>query len=212
MYEHAAEYGIVYHSGPPYEVLRTRWLDFSEMIKLRQLEEMLEVYYNSGQYEVTMKILETQYESAFAMYQQLGEFYEERGYFSMSHSRLRRSEILLEFAEGAAPQALPVLKESLIYDLYARENLKSRPAWAADMAEWKEMTRRYCKNKKQSHVERFSYRFPAGEVRTIAKLPEREKEMQYVLFDYAKRDPLNRQAFSQYIKKESGGTDCQRIM
>lgn len=199
MYEHAAEYELVYRSRPPYEVLRTKWLDFPEVLRIRQVEEMLEVYYNSGQYEVTMKILETQYESPFMMFQSLGAFYEKRGYFAMSHSRIRRGEILLEFAEEEVPGALPVLKESLIFDLYYRENSKSRPAWAADVSEWKALLRMYCKNGKQSHVERFFYRFPDKKVKTIERLPEREKVPLYVRFDYTRRDPLDHQAFFAYL-------------
>lgn len=205
MYEHAAEYRLSYRTRPPYEVLATKWLTFDEVLRIHQVEEMLEVYYNSGQYEVTMKILETQYASAFAMYQQMGAFYEKMGYFDMSHSRIRRAEILLEFVKEKVAQeaiekaALQVLEESLIFDLYYRENSKSRPRWAADMCEWKALTRRYCKNGKQSHVERFSYHFPEKTVHSIKKLPEPAEEPLYVWFDYTRRDPLDHQAYYEYV-------------
>lgn len=194
MYEHAKEYDLLYRNSAPYEVMKTKWLDFAELLKIRRVEEMLEVYYNSGQYEITMKILETQFGSPFKMYLELGKFYEKRGYLSMSHSRIRRAEILLEFAVEAAVEAVPILLESLIYDLYYRENLKSRPSWAADPAEWKAATRQYCRNGKQTHVERFSYRFPEKSVQSIDVLPQREQAAYYVLFDYTKRDPLDYQA------------------
>lgn len=199
MYAHAAEYGLVYRTQPPYEVLRTNWLGYGELLALGQTEEMVEVYYNSGQFETTMKLFETCYESPFALYQSLGSFYERRGYFSMSHSRIRRSEILLEFAEAQKKELLPVLRESLIFDLYCRENMKSRPAWAADASEWRELTRKYCKNGKMSHVERFFYRFPDRETLRVSELPGREREPVYVLFDYERRDPVNRQADYCYI-------------
>lgn len=199
LYEHATKYEVKYRAKPPYEVLCTKWLTFSEVLGIRQVEEMLEVYYNSGQYEVTMKMLETQFKSPFAMYQKLGAFYEEKGYFSMSHSRIRRAEILLEFTKEAAVPAVPVLEESLIFDLYYRENIKSRPAWAADMSEWKALTRQYAKNGKQSHVERFHYRFPKKEQKSVAELPVREETALYVWFDYTRRDPLDHQAYYEYI-------------
>lgn len=199
MYEHAAEYGLIYRSRPPYEVLSTNWLAFPELLAIGRVEEMLEVYYNSGQYEVTMKLLETQFKSAFAMFECMGAFYDKKGYFQMSHSRVRRAEILLEFAKEYAPEAVRVLEESLIFDLYYRENIGNRPAWAAEPSAWKELTRKYCKNGKQSHVERFFYRFPGGETRTVKKLPGREKTPCYVLFDYTRRDPLNHQASYCYL-------------
>lgn len=199
MYEHAAAYEVCYRSNPPYEVLATKWLTFEDVLRIRQVEEMLEVYYNSGQYEVTMKMLETQFESPFGMYQRMGGFYEQKGYFAMSHSRIRRAEILLEFAEEQIPHALPVLKESLIFDLYYRENVKSRPAWATEVSEWKLLTREYCKNGKMSHVERFFYRFPDKETRVVHALPMREERPLYVFFDYTRRDPLDHQAHYEYI-------------
>lgn len=199
MYEHAAEYAMIYHTNPPYEVFATKWIHYDEILILKQVEEMLEVYYNSGQYEVTMKLLETQFEQPFLMYQQLGVFYERKNYFSMSHARLRRAEILLEFAQETVPSIAEIIKESLVYDLYSRENMKSRPTWAADASEWKALTRRYCKNGKQSHVERFSYRFPKRNERSVQELPKRECMPVYMLFDYTNRDAFNHQAAVQYI-------------
>ena len=110
MYEHATEYGLIYRSRPPYEVLKTNWLGFGEILRIRQVEEILEVYYNSGQYATAIRLLETQYASAFAMFAELGTFYEEHGYFGMGHSRMRRAEILLEFAKERKPGLLPVLE------------------------------------------------------------------------------------------------------
>lgn len=199
MYEHAAEYGLIYRSRPPYEVLKTKWLGFGEILRIRQVEEMLEVYYNSGQYATAIRLLETQYASAFAMFAELGTFYEEHGYFGMGHSRMRRAEILLEFAKERKPGLLPVLGEGLVYDLYERENLGSRPAWAADANEWKQMTRQYGKNGKQSHIERFFYRF-SGHRQDTASLPERLEDPVYVRFDYTGRDPLDHQARHEYLE------------
>ena len=196
MYEHAKEYGIVYHSTAPYEVLATNWLSFDEVLKIKQVEEMLEVYYNSGQFEITMKMLEPLFESPFYMFQELGEFYEQCGYFGMSHARLRRCEILLEFLEnkGVEEETLRLVEESLTFDLYYRENCKSRPRWAVPGAEFKEQTRYYCKNGMKSHVEPFHYAFPDKTVKTINSLPKRMEKPIYVLFDYEQRDPLDHQA------------------
>jgi hypothetical protein len=196
LYEHAAQYGIVCHSAAPYEVLSTNWLSFEEVLAIKQAEEMLEVYYNSGQFSLTMKMLEPMFDHAFLMYQELGAFYDRKGYFGMSHSRIRRCEILLEFMEErkVTEEYRSLLKESLIYDLYDRENCKSRPSWAADMSGWKEITRKYATNGKLSHVEQFHYRFPGKELRTVKKLPVRQEKAVYLLFDYTKKDPLDNQA------------------
>ena len=192
MYEHAAEYEIVYHAKTPYEVMKTKWLSFDDVLKIKQVEEMLEVYYNSGQFEITMKVMEPLFDSAFAMFQELGVFYEEKGYFGMSHSRIRRAEILLEFMreQKSEDAVLQMLEESLTFDLYYRENCKSRPFWAPSPAEFKEQTRYYCKNGVKSHVEPFHYRFPEKSKKALNEIPTRLKQPVYMLFDYENRDPL----------------------
>ena len=196
MYEHAAEYEIVYHEKTPYEVMKTKWLSFDDVLKIKQVEEMLEVYYNSGQFEITMKVMEPLFESAFAMFQEFGAFYEEKGYFGMSHSRIRRAEILLEFMRERKSEdtVLQMLEESLTFDLYYRENCKSRPSWAPSPAEFKEQTRYYCKNGVKSHVEPFHYRFPEKSKKALNEIPTRLKQPVYMLFDYENRDPLDHQA------------------
>ena len=196
MYEHAAEYEIIYHEKTPYEVMKTKWLSFDDVLKIKQVEEMLEVYYNSGQFEITMKVMEPLFDSAFAMFQELGAFYEEKGYFGMSHSRIRRAEILLEFMREQKSEdvVLQMLEESLTFDLYYRENCKSRPSWAPSPAEFKEQTRYYCKNGVKSHVEPFHYRFPEKSKKALNEIPARLKQSVYMLFDYENRDPLDHQA------------------
>lgn len=197
MYEHAKEYGLVYHTKTPYEVMQTNWLSFDDVLKIKQVEEMLEVYYNSGQYEVTMKMMEPLFESAFFLFQEMGEFYERKGYFGMSHSRLRRAEIFLEFMQEkftGQEEILALIEESLTFDLYYRENCKSRPSWAPDPADFKEQTRKYCKKGSKSHLEPFHYRFPTKWEKTIEALPERLEKPVYMLFDYDRRDPLDHQA------------------
>ena len=240
MFEHAAEYGIVYHDKPPYEVMSTKWLSFDDVIKIKRVEDMLEVYYNSGQFEITMKLMECIFDSAFEFFQELGDFYEANGYFGMSHSRIRRCEILLEFLalhlhvcdsdamtsvvlsenhgdrdntdfdentidrdntdfdENA--QIYSMIQESLIFDLYYRENCKSRPVWATDIGSFKHMTHAYCKNGKLSHVEPFHYIFPDKHTRKLDELPKYHKEPVWALFHYDMRDPLDHQALVEYIE------------
>lgn len=199
MYEHAEEYGLIYRTRPPYEVLRTNWLSYDDILRIRQAEEMLEVYYNSGQYEISIKILETQYESPFDLYRQLGAFYETQGYDIMSHTRTRRAEILLEFSQKYS-DIEDILKEALIFDLYYRENCKNRPPWAPDPFEWRELTRRICGRDRRLHVERFHYRFPQKGERALDTLPVRQEQPLYVTFDYSHRDPLDHQASWAYTE------------
>lgn len=194
LYENRDAYGILYHDKPPYEVMRTNWLSYEEILFIKLVEEMVEVYYNSGQFEVTMKLLDAVYPDSFAFFLSLGRFYEQKGYLDRKHSRMQRTEILREFLlkEGKMPKALT--EEALLYDLYYRENMKSRPAWARSPREFSKITKRFCKNGTQSHIEPFYYHFPKKETKKAEELPKRLSECVYVLFEYEKRDALSHQA------------------
>ena len=203
LYEKREEYGILYGDEPPYEALCTKWISYGEILSIKLVEEMLEVYYNSGQYEVTMKLIDVCYPDSFGFFLALGQFYEKEGYLERSHSRMKRCEILLEFLENDGRISTELMKEALLYDLYYRENMKSRPFWAVNPSQFAKETKLLCPNGKLSHVEPFYYHFPAKEEKTIKQLPERLLEAVYVLFEYEKRDVLSHQAkTTEYTSQE----------
>lgn len=135
MREQAAEYGICYLDRPPYEVLYTKWLSYEDVLRLKRIEEMVELYYNSGQYTHTIRFLEQVFDRPFALFEALADFYEEKGLFRNSPARVYRYEVLLQFAEKWDVAFVPIYKELLTYDLYLRENMKSRPSFAKDVTE-----------------------------------------------------------------------------
>lgn len=201
IFEKKEEYGILHKSLPSYEVMETKWLSYGELLSIKLVEEMLEVYYNSGQFQVTMKCLDAVYEDSFGFFLKLGEFYERKGYLAMNHSRIRRCEILLEFFQEEGTIPMDLAKESLLFDLYYRENIKSRPVWAVNPSVFAYITKKYCKNGKMTHIEPFFYHFPwAGE--EVKELPRRLSEEIYVEFDYRNRDALNHQAEIREYRKE----------
>lgn len=200
MYEHQQEYGLVYQSNPPYEVMQTNWLSYEEVLKIKLVEEMLEVYYNSGQFEMTMKVLELAYDNPFTMFLEMGEYYEEHGLFAMNHSRIRRCEILLDFMKEKDITHQELYEETLTFDLYYRENMKTRPKWAPDMASFKEETRTYCKKGKMSHIEPFFWDMEVlRDNKTLTEYPAKG-ERQLYLFSYEQKNPLTGQAKVEKIK------------
>lgn len=186
MKEMEEEYGIVHKEKEPYEVLSTKWLSYGEILKLKTVESMVEVYYNSGQFQNTLNYMESFFEDAFSMYEELGKFYEEKGYHSISHSRMRRYEILLEFLGQRQEISREKAVDAMLLDLYLRENLKSRPSFAPSQKSYEKMVWEYRREKKipkTAHIEVFQN----GEV---------------VLFDYEKRNPLTNNAETKKINEE----------
>lgn len=191
MHEKAAEYGIFYLENPPYEVLYTRWLCYEDILRLKGIEEMVELYYNSSQFNHTLPVLESIFESPFAMFEALADFYREKGYFTNSPARVYRYQVLLEFANRYDGAREPLYRELLTYDMYLRENLKSRPDFARDLSPYKErireMIRQENKQRNLLHIEPFTY--PVWNVEA-AKAGEKNGEEIFIFFDYEVRDPL----------------------
>ena len=210
MAEMAESYGLVYTDYAPYEVLYTNWLSFTEICRLKRVEEMVEIYYNSGQFAHSLPVMIADFgQGAFAFYEALADFYEEQGFFVETPSRIYRYQALLSFAKTIHPERQELYKELLLFDLYVRENLKSRPDFAPDLhnlqpvihAFYKkeESERRYLPHlseipapqlSRMTHLEPFSYSVWATDVSEVKKLPEQA----FLLFDYDHRDPLTREA------------------
>ena len=212
MEQRAEEFGICYGSQPPYEVLYTKWLSFEEILFLKKVEEMVEMYYNSNQFEHVLPFLARAFESPFAMYEQLAKYYEEQGYFIQSPARSYRYQVLLNFATKVDAENVEIYKELLTYDLYLRENVKSRPSFCKDQSgeEYRNVAGNFYKREeetreylpmyrefhwkqlwKMTHLELFDY--PVWDVEQLVEQGKLEHP-QGILFDYKSRNPLNYEA------------------
>lgn len=191
MYEHAQEYGLVYRSRPPYEVMSSKWVSYDEMLEIRLVEEMLELHYNSGQFLTYLAVLEQKYDSVFQLFLDMGHYYRSNGYLDCNHNRVHRTEIVLDFAATVDPERKDVYQEALMFDLYKIEKSKSRPVWARDLSLDKKKTSRYLRahgmEKKYCHLERFYWIDEEGQYRQGG-------EPLWFLFDYETRDSLTNEA------------------
>lgn len=191
MYEHAQEYGLVYRSRPPYEVMSSKWVSYDEMLEIRLVEEMLELHYNSGQFLTYLAVLEQKYDSVFQLFLDMGHYYRSNGYLDCNHNRVHRTEIVLDFAAAVDPERKAVYQEALMFDLYKIEKSKSRPVWARDLSLEKKKTSRYLRahgmEKKYCHLERFYWIDEEGQYRQGG-------EPLWFLFDYETRDSLTNEA------------------
>ncbi len=235
MEEHRQEYGLLCQSTPPYEVLATRWLRFDDILLLKGVEEMVETYYNSGQFTRTLAELEREFDSAFSLYLALSEYCSRRVPEGASQARAARYELMLGFItetlcgsapeNAASPAACPTpespavshrlqtFRELLICDYYLRENAKSRPAFAGEYTLSKdELTCFY-----EKEAARHKYlsgllpdRSPAGpgQLRRMTHLERFEHLGKIVLFDYERRDPLTENARTCIVAAEDLTADA----
>lgn len=219
MHEKASEYEIHYTDKPPYEVLFTKWLPYSQVLKLKRVEEMVELYYNSSQFAHTLPVLEKAFPDPFRLYEQLAEYYEEKGYFVNNPARAYRYQVLLDFALSADPDNMTLYRQLLTLDMYLRENLKSRPAFALPLREQQEAKEKingFYRREECSPSFLKEYVEDGYNARQMARmthiecftLPVWEKEnpqgngggaVYYLLFDYRKRNPLNQEAYTMLL-------------
>lgn len=209
IFDQAEEFGIVYSKQPPYEVLYTKWLPYKDVVRLKKIEEMVELYYNSNQFVNTLTHLVRAFDSPFAMFEALAEYYEKHQLFTNSPSRVYRYEVLLNFATEKNGKK-EFYTDLMTYDLYLRENMKSRPDFCRSVLDeaYKKFKHDFYKEEEASrhyladlgaydarqlagmtHLERFEYPVWDGE-----SLNPEEKDPGYLLFDYSMRDPLTKEA------------------
>jgi radical SAM superfamily enzyme YgiQ (UPF0313 family) len=207
------DYGVRYSSRPPYEVFSTKWLSYEDVLQLKQVEEMVEVYYNSFQFAAAMSYLVRFFPTPFDLYRELGCYYKERSLLDVKHSRLERYEILWEFSMEKcviSEEEREDLRQVMTFDLYSRDYVKNPPDFVTVRSQEKKRTiRTYFDRISQSgevppgyegavtrqlyhmlYVNEFTLDMDSltenGEiVRTAPR---------YLMFDYKKRNPLNNSA------------------
>lgn len=199
MHEKAQEYGLVYQSRPPYEVLSTKWLSYRDVIQLKKIEEMVEIYYNSEQFRYTMERLEQEFVSPFEMYSTLAGYYEENGLFEVSHSRIARYEILNRFLKKYMGENSAEYGEWLTLDLYLRDNVKNRPAFLPENRVQPDRAAAFYKSEEKERRYLTDYAgYDRRQMRKMTHLEEIRGEI--LLFDYRHRNPLNGDAAVYTVK------------
>ena len=180
MHDMVEEYGLKYRGKAPYEVLSTKWLPYSDVLRLKGVEDMVEVYYNSRQFLRTLKLFEQEFESAFAMYEYMAQYYDEQHLTGLNHSRLARYEIFHDLiGQKVEAEQMGAFEDALMCDLYFRENAKSRPSFALPQAPYKEELRRLVPELRTLGIQVHAEVLRSGEV---------------LLFDYREKDRLNHNA------------------
>lgn len=203
MEENRRAYGLVYKDAPPYEVLSTKWVSYDDVLELKGVEEMVEVYYNSGQFSCTLEALSEEFPSPWQLYRKLWKYYESRHYLDAQHKRSARYDILLEFIKENIPGKTEKFRELLIYDYYLRENAKARPEFAGEYTVEKEFLREFYEKESKEHRYLPEYKeYDKNQMRKMTHIENFTILQKMLLFDYKCRNPLNQEARTCMIKKD----------
>lgn len=192
LHQKQKEFEIVYHDTAPYEVLTTHELPYADTLRLKYVEEMVETYYNSGRFLNTLAYLVPLYESPFAFFEALSQFWVSENYHYLGLSKMGLFDVLWRFVEQNPKVDKRKLQWEMKFDIALHEKPKKLPAWLTvtneeqwhdkvfafygNPALWQKCLPHYKSNKeaiRQTHLEVFG-----------------DEKQKAVLFDYGKRDLL----------------------
>lgn len=116
--EQESLYSYKYQDKAPYQVLANKFISFTEMVWLLKIEELLQRYYNQGDYTLSLNYLtSTVYkENAFQFWEDFVHYWQEGNLFNYSHRRETVYTILNNFVRATNPQIFPEFQEMLKYD------------------------------------------------------------------------------------------------
>ncbi len=193
--EEAKEYGIVCSNRPPYEVLKTKWLTFDEILRLKEIETVVEIYYNSLQFSETIRKLEEFFKSPFDMYERLGRYYKKYSAGGLKHSRVNRYVLLLDFIMeelNLTEEDSFAWKELLTLDFYLRENAKTRPVFAKSLEDSKKKIHKiYCHPQLKQKLKNY-VNYSSKQIEHMTHIEVLKGR--YILFDYLNRNALTKAA------------------
>ncbi|MBP3929715.1 MAG: B12-binding domain-containing radical SAM protein [Peptostreptococcaceae bacterium] len=120
-----------YKDYPPYEILYNKYISYDEIIKLKDIEEILEKYYNSKNFVLSMKYIIQNYykQSPFKFFEDFATYFDENGYFDASQGKNQLYKILLDFYVEKVNTNIELFKEILKYDYISLGKTSNVPSF-----------------------------------------------------------------------------------
>ena len=130
MYDEVEKYNYKYYSKPPYEVFSNKFISFGELVKLKNLEKMLDYYYNSEKFRYTCDfVIKHNFDTPFAFFEKIADYYDKKGYLKISHKEVALFNILYNFYVENNLKDLDIFVEFLKYDYLALGKPGLYPEW-----------------------------------------------------------------------------------
>lgn len=98
--ERNGEYGLVCCDDAPYEVLKTPWLSYGEVQKLKWIEDLVDKYYNSQGFMLSLPYALKWYESPFDFFESFAQFWVGKDLHLLKHRKSELYAVLREFSHG----------------------------------------------------------------------------------------------------------------
>ncbi|TLS51385.1 DUF4080 domain-containing protein [Paenibacillus antri] len=126
----AADYGYVYMDHAPYEILGNDVLPFSDIVRIKQAEDVLEKYWNAHRADASVRyLIDEAFPSAWDFFQGFGAYWESRGWERIGHQLEDLFSRLREFVAMEAAAALPAAEGLMKLDYFRQHKYRPRKLW-----------------------------------------------------------------------------------
>jgi anaerobic magnesium-protoporphyrin IX monomethyl ester cyclase len=126
----AEQHNYIYMDHSPYEILGNNVLTFNDIIKIKQVEDVLEKYWNDHRMDQTIEYLVTQvFPTPFDFFQEFGSHWERKGWSRIGHQLEDLFKRLFQFLQEKAVFHLDIIQSLMKYDYFAGMKYKPRKPW-----------------------------------------------------------------------------------
>jgi len=205
-----ASYGIISRKHPPYEVLETKDMSYEDLRNLKDIEVLLEYYYNSGQFSNSIAYLMDLYDHPFALFEALREYWEVEGLHHIKHHKIKFYDLLYAFGQQVENVSEDFLAQWLMHDLCLQEKPKKWP----EFANVKEGLPTEIKNfyQRDNHLDSLFKAYEGYNTKQIIRMTHvgrydfnpllgtNDKGIYYIFYDYKSRDKMTGQALATIIR------------
>lgn len=129
----AEEFGYVSMDHAPYEILANNVLSFADIVKIKQVEDVLNKYWNDHRMDHTLEYIVTHiFETPFDFFQTFGSYWEQQGWARIGHQLEDLFTRLLDFLKDKNLEQLKILKGMMKLDYLTNHKHKPRKIWWND--------------------------------------------------------------------------------
>ena len=218
MYKKQKDYNLSYREFPPYEIISTNDMSYTVINELKQIEKLLEIYYNSGQFVQSIEYLMTSFDSEFRFFEEFAIYWKKEELEKYKHARISLYEIVYKFARVYVEDDF--LKELLIHDFCSKENPKKLPIFMKRNQTASKREKDFYKNPdnrikyfekyadydskqigRMTHIQFYEYDIIYWVARNIKRKLSRHEEI-YIFYDYKSKDTMSKLAKIKEVKYE----------
>ncbi|XXM73296.1 B12-binding domain-containing radical SAM protein [Lysinibacillus sphaericus] len=126
----ANDHQYIYMDHSPYEILGNNVLSFDDILRIKQVEDVLEKYWNDHRMDQTIEHLVTKcFETPFDFFQQFGSYWESRGWSRIGHQLEDLYKRLYEFLSSQGKHEMRVIEGLMKLDYLSNQKYKPRKPW-----------------------------------------------------------------------------------